>query len=51
MEKGLKFFLEILKFVGNYQRFLSKMPRFIEEKISELEIGDWKEKGHKSIST
>jgi len=27
------------------------MPRFIEEKISELEIGDWKEKGHKNIST
>ena len=51
MRKGIKKILEKLKFVGNYQRFLSKMPRFIEEKISELEIGDWKEKGHKNIST
>jgi len=28
MRKRIKNFLEILKFVGNYQRFLSKIFRF-----------------------
>jgi len=28
MYKEVKFFLEILKFVKNYQRFLSKFARF-----------------------
>jgi len=28
MYKEVKIFLEILKFVGNYQRFLSKIRRF-----------------------